>query len=312
MKFSKTFLTFIPSFVFSQSETASLSDTELVSKAVDILNKVKATDRTGNVQFDGLSEMQSRLQMAWLLEVDAQSNGGQVTLPTQIREGLESFVDSLTPKDISNNNSTSSVQNRVNHAHCPNGNCQVNFALQPIWGYGCWCNFDSDLMEGRGRPQNKYDEICRDMQLCLRCARFDGKNEGYECDPITQGYGMGGGPDFTSKCSAGNPDNECAAHTCTCEQQLLSELVSLAFQPAPVTVTYEAEYLHLNGFDYETNCPPPQQPIYDMSCCGLYPRRFPYGVGNPYKDCCDDDQIYNPLSEECCDDGSVALTGTCA
>lgn len=285
----------------SQSATSSLSDSDLVSKAVDLLDLVKATDRTGKVQFEGLSEMQSRLQMSWLMEVEAQSNGGEVTLPTQIREGLENFVDSLTPKDI---------QNR--HAHCPNGNCLVNFPLQPIWGYGCWCNFDSDLMEGRGRPVNRYDEICRDMQLCLRCARFDGKNEGYDCDPITQGYGMGGGPDFSSRCSAGNPDNECAAHTCTCEQQFLSEFVGLSFQ-LPVVVTYEPEFLHSGGnFDYETACPPPQQPTYDMDCCGLYPARFPYGVGNPYKDCCNNESIFNPLSEQCCGDGSVALTGTCA
>lgn len=296
------FLPLIPSFALSQSLTTSLSDSELVSKAVNMVEMVKATDRTGEVRFEGLSPMQSRLQMSWLLEVEAQSNGGDVTLPEQIREGLESFVESLIPKD---------VQNRVNHAHCPNGQCNVPFVLGPIWGYGCWCNFDQDLMEGRGRPQNKYDEICRDMQLCLRCARFDGKNEGYECDPITQSYGMQGGPDFASKCSAGNPNDECAAHTCTCEQKLLSELVALAFQN-PVVVVYEPEFLHSAGFDYETTCPPPQQPTYDMDCCGLYPARFPYGVGNPYKSCCSNDAIFNPLSEECCTDGSVALTGTCA
>jgi hypothetical protein len=106
--------------------------------------------------------------------------------------------------------------------------------------------------------------------------------------------------------------NECAAHTCTCEQQLLSELVGLAFQN-PVVVTYEPEFLHSGGsFDYEVACPPPQQPTYDMDCCGLYPARFPYGVGNPYKDCCNNESIFNPLSEQCCGDGSVALTGTCA
>jgi len=255
----------LPGFVLSQTLSSSLSDEDLVSKAKNIVDQVKTSARSKDIQFQGLSIMQSRLQLAWLSEVDSRSNGGQLNLPDEIREGLENFVDSLSP--VCSNNT---VQNRVNHAHCPNGNCQVNFALMPIWGYGCWCNFDGDLTEGRGRPQNRYDEICRDMQLCLRCARFDGKNEGYDCDPITQGYSMGGGPDFLSKCSAGNPDSECAAHTCTCEQQLLSELVGLAFQN-PIVVMYEPEYLHSNGFDYENVCPPPIQPIYDMNCCGLYP-----------------------------------------
>jgi len=300
MKFS-CFLPFIPSFVLSQSLTASLSDSELVSKAVNMVEMVKATDRTGVVRFEGLSPMQSRLQMSWLLEVEARSNGGDVTLPEQVRKGLEGFVESLIPKERG-----------YNHDHCPDGNCGVTFGLGPIWGYGCWCNFDQDLMEGRGRPQNKYDEICRDMQLCLRCARFDGKNEGYECDPITQSYGMQGGPDFASRCSAGNPDDECAAHTCTCEQQLLADFVGLAFQTHPVSVVYEPEFKHGAGFDYEATCPPPQQPTHEMDCCGLYPARFPYGVGNPYKDCCRNEAIFNPLGEECCDNGSVALTGTCA
>ena len=45
--------------------------------------------------------------------------------------------------------------------------------LSGIWGYGCWCSFGSEILRGGGQPVNRFDEICRDMTLCLRCAKID-------------------------------------------------------------------------------------------------------------------------------------------
>merc|ERR1711981_1478769 len=73
-------------------------------------------------------------------------------------------------------------------AFCEGGVCQAPLGLQGIWGYGCWCNFGAALMTGRATPVNKFDEICRDMQLCLRCAVRDSVIDGYGCDPKTKSY----------------------------------------------------------------------------------------------------------------------------
>jgi len=63
--------------------------------------------------------------------------------------------------------------------------------LQPIWGYGCWCNFGENLMQGSGKPQDAYDHICQSMQMCMRCAVMDSaeneENDGY-CDPLVDSY----------------------------------------------------------------------------------------------------------------------------
>jgi len=210
------------------------------------------------------------------------------------------------------------VGDRVNY-HCVDGVCNAPFNLAQIWGYGCWCNFGANMLQGRGTPQNKYDEICRDFELCLRCARWDGKNEGYYCDPATQTYNAVGGPTFIAGCSAGNPNSDCAAHTCMCEQTITSELMDIAFEWPRVTewtpeFLHDANprYNHAVGWDHEAYCPPPQGPNYEAECCGFYPKRFPYGVGNPNKGCCKDNVIYNPVFQQCCEDGSVMDNGACA
>ena len=71
-------------------------------------------------------------------------------------------------------------------SYCPPGGCVVLFDLSKIMGYGCWCNFQDDLSVGSGEPVDKYDELCRSFQLCMRCARWDGKqaakNGGDSCN----------------------------------------------------------------------------------------------------------------------------------
>ena len=63
-----------------------------------------------------------------------------------------------------------------------------------------------------------------------------------------------------------------------------------------------------NGTQKRTRTPYIAAKYGGVECGGIWHNENDY----EYKDCCNDDQIYNPLSEECCDDGSVALTGTCA
>lgn len=246
--------------------------------------------------YDGdMSVQENRLEHNFLSMV-AQKFDLVGHLPQDLKDGIVAMI---------------SENDRVMSTHCQDGNCQVPFSLQAIWQYGCWCNFGASLMEGRGQPANTFDSICRDFQLCLRCARFDGKNEGYECDPVTQEYNMQGGPDFNSRCS-GADNNLCATHVCTCEQTLLAELLEIVFEFPRVT-EYEPEFLHANGYDPSGDCPAIDRPDSDMDCCGLYPKRFPYGPSNPMKDCCEDQTIFNPFTHDCCNNGvgGVAETGAC-
>ena len=59
------------------------------------------------------------------------------------------------------------------NSNCPRGGCSSSFNLAGIDGYGCWCNFGSDLTKGSGPVQNVFDGICKKFDLCLRCARWD-------------------------------------------------------------------------------------------------------------------------------------------
>jgi len=273
--------------IFAQSAMESISAARATMRSEDWLSK--NAGKNNYVQ----------MQKAWVDQAEAAFNKNGF-LPDSVKLGLQELAGNTT-------DSRSSFDK-----HCEDGNCIVPFGLDRIWGYGCWCHFGADLMVGHGQPQNVFDAICKDLQLCLRCAKWDGKNEGYGCDPVTQTWNGGSGPDFITQCTAGNPDNDCASHVCSCEQTIIAEIMDLAFQPHTPENEYTDVYLHSNGFVFgEENCPKANGPQYDAECCGLYPKRFPFGSGNPNKACCADVTIYNPVYQECCNDGTAADAGSC-
>jgi len=195
-------------------------------------------------------------------------------------------------------------------SHCPPGGCQSKFLVKPIWNYGCWCNFGKRLLMGAGAPVNLVDSFCRNLQLCLRCARWDGKHDPqpYQCDPMSQSYkGVQVGSKFEVDCSVGNDPNFCASHVCSCNTHFIMSLFTLIWDP---DYEYDASYKHANGFDWDANC-------YNMpgegetSCCGYYPTRYPYNVQSEFKQCCDEHFIFNPMDQCCSDNGEVLPIGTC-
>lgn len=46
------------------------------------------------------------------------------------------------------------------------------------------------------------------------------------------------------------------------------------------------------------------------SCCGKYPQRYPYRLGHNHA-CCNNETPYNVLYSVCCEDGTVAKSGSC-
>jgi len=144
----------------------------------------------------------------------------------------------------------------------------VPIPLQAIWGYGCWCHFGEDLLQGQGTPVNTLDQFCKDMQLCLRCAVMDGNNcpsdendtdfdHDETCDPKTQNYEsefskLPEEQSILADCADANPTNLCAKNTCCCEMKFISDLLSLITSMQPFDINFQ----HKRGWDYEGNCLP--------------------------------------------------------
>lgn len=195
--------------------------------------------------------------------------------------------------------------------NCRDEDCKVPLTLRGIWNYGCWCNFGSQLTTGAGAPVSHFDGLCQSMQSCLRCARRDGIEDGYECDPKSHEYhsSFTFTPSIESlagDCEDANPDDPCGTHMCTCELQLIADLLESIWSG----VTYSNEFLHENGFDMEANCPSGSQNG-DQTCCGSYPWRAPFSGST--KDCCTSvEEIFNPLAQQCCDEGVKDLGELCA
>ena len=119
-------------------------------------------------------------------------------------------------------------------SNCPPGGCVSSFNIDAIKQYGCWCNFDDRLTEGVGEPQNEYDSICRNFQLCLRCTRIDGEIGGYSCDPKTDTYEANGNSVFSIDCSAANAGDLCGESLCSCNQNFLQRIMVQNWKFPPV------------------------------------------------------------------------------
>lgn len=222
---------------------------------------------------------------------------------------------------------------RSAHALCPQGGCNGAFDLFHINGYGCWCNFGDDLLKGYGKPQDVYDFACRDYQQCLRCTDVDSNGS---CDPKTADYewsisGLWSGCGATSACES---------QLCECQTSFLKDLFIISFvQNQDINLPTN----HVMGFNKDTcagndrltffaNAEPvaydyiDQADLFDTAtiteehsvvvserlekkCCGLYPKRAPFVPGS--KRCCKQENLFNPITETCCENGETAPLGNC-
>lgn len=203
---------------------------------------------------------------------------------------------------------------------CPDANCDVPLSLREIWGYGCWCTFELEetpgIMDGSSVAVNKFDAACMNMKKCLRCALHDGANASppYECDArynrnYNALYNLNlADQGLNADCTSQNPGDECGEHLCSCEVNLVSEVLDLLWDGDQ----YDADYLHAQGFSQEDSCPSTSQNSSpERVCCGQYPdRQF---VDAEVYHCCDTRTRYNVFTEQCCGDGlgTVEQAGEC-
>jgi len=273
----------------------NLSDTDLIEHTSALLdNYVEAHSSTMNdtaFQFIGMSTQRSRMQIMWYREVVSKYNFHESSsLPTEIRDQIHDFQTYLD---------TGGAATRTIFGD----------ALSKIWGYGCWCNFDEDVTLGRAQPVDVYDRICRNYQLCMRCARRDGKVSGNTCDPVGQNYVAQNSISSSTGIGCTVSGEECEEHVCNCDQNLLAELLDLLFSGTGEVP--DDSYKHDNGYDFEGNCVASAVTFDDVVCCGEYPTRYPYSPSNSNKDCCRDTTVFNPIQEECCTDGTAGAIGAC-
>jgi len=201
--------------------------------------------------------------------------------------------------------------NNLDDYNCDDKECDIAIDLRGIWGYGCWCHFGTKLTNGRGKPVSAHDKACQNMQLCLRCAEMDGGKDGYECDARTAQYnstlGQSGGQNnninsLNSQCSSLNPDDLCGAHVCTCEVQLINDILALVWEQEAYDIAPRHPSNPFGGsFDFEASCET-NPGITEIDCCGKYPFRSTYN--SLHRQCClATEQLYNPFDTVCCQDG---------
>lgn len=205
--------------------------------------------------------------------------------------------------------------------------------------YGCWCVFGSST-KGNSAPLDDLDRSCRDLTYAFRCASMEicksaDVDTFYYLVHLTiedlelwnKKSILGSGDlttinlDIATKCGAANGGESCAVNLCIIQATFLTRLYQ-AFS-TPFTNWIREGYVHGETFSHEQSCPEHksttnvgtsgtgggagQPEAYE--CCGVWPQRFPYLPS--VKECCRDVNVFNPLTHECCLDGSSESIGSC-
>ena len=228
------------------------------------------------------------------------------------------------------------------------------FHKEYFLNYGCWCTFGEDgsgLMlgqkggnqpyPGRGAPQNKWDETCRSLQWGYECAAIAAGERGEDCRPhlvdyvdfgglfssmeeYYHGSGGGFGPNAETMCRFINPGHSvdsCVINACMIEGAFVTrakEMFGIQELHQVNDDSFDEQFLHSNGFDFDGECVGRPGVSGERVCCGEIPDITPYKTNDDLaRDCCYDDvsrtpQIYSQISYECCPDNVVKVFGTCA
>jgi len=102
--------------------------------------------------------------------------------------------------------------------------------MKSIDGYGCWCHFDANIKNARGKAMNTMDETCKSLLKGYYCIMKDAGDEGESCDPVTVSFspavddafdlidgGMEAEAAFVQSCNNLNSGSNCAARACMVE-----------------------------------------------------------------------------------------------
>jgi len=181
--------------------------------------------------------------------------------------------------------------------------------IESIDGYGCWCYFQEDHGNGRGKPINQMDQRCKQLHDAYECILMDTDNT---CIPWDVEYGsatgLGIGADepgndaflyaIRKGCDKNNKKDECARMACKVEGYFVVNM----FMDYLDAVVFDPTLLHSLGmFNPKDECPIDGGiQIEGKECCGEYPIRFPFKTLNGDRACCFQ-KTYNTNLKTCCD-----------
>merc|ERR1712226_263489 len=226
-----------------------------------------------------------------------------------------------------------SIVQALSEQQTPNPRFGLQFKINLVSNYGCWCYEWSQWQTGEGRstPRDAHDDACKAHSMGFKCITLDAKAEGKECHPyetsyetlITQNkYGQ-----KIVECADSIEDDWCKRRVCLVELRLLARFYTLIGQGVwPDYMNYGHASANRGLFDPLNECNPlgGKSPV-EQVCCGDYPYRswfYANEKNSQGTQCCEyvDKQItkdygftinvgalYNSKTEKCISSGVVDL-----
>jgi len=187
-------------------------------------------------------------------------------------------------------------------------NFMVASLLTNIDGYGCWCYFNDAVGQGKSKPVDQVDELCRMLQFGYECVTFD---NGEDCSPHSVFYNdavMFGLDDIEARCNSMNAAlGQCAIDSCVVEGSFVKNYFDLLSLSADI----DPDNKHSNNFDISANCPTQSGAVSERKCCGTLPNRFPYRTLNDQRKCCGS-TTYDSDINQCCEEaGDLVIRFIC-
>ena len=150
------------------------------------------------------------------------------------------------------------------------GGMTVKEVMENLRGYGCWCDFNSEVNHaGGGPPINKLDAACKNFVEANRCISADSVREYTDCPSDFKDYyvtvSLQPEKSLEKECKifnsllAGNenwgPEKlECAVRKCIVESKFLRTVIKIVVQPE-FKFSMKGVRLERNGFfDVKTQC----------------------------------------------------------
>jgi hypothetical protein len=179
-----------------------------------------------------------------------------------------------------------------------------------IQNYGCHCFPGmTRVAGGQGPPQDERDDLCRTLSRCHKCVENDHGISSFssEWDENIGKYRWDLQGDNSITCDQNN--DQFKKDLCECDSQFAMDLGAMWDDSNFNFAIWENKHNTLFNFDAAGTC---VKMIGDAAddCCGSFPLRFPYNSAT--RSCCaPSGKTFNSMSEECCNDGTIASIGSC-
>ena len=101
-------------------------------------------------------------------------------------------------------------------------------------------------------------------------------------------------------------NSPCEQNTCLCDVELADQLIA--------NINHiKNENANSGGFDVVGSCVAGSNShAKPSSCCGAYPKRFPFNSRGGERGCCGNMFTYSTSAMDCCSDGSLEMLGQCS